>query len=111
MKVSLILLLLAALLVAMPVAAGTLGVFNGADASMLGTKITIQEEVGGILAAENVAAPAAVPNEELAVSTNMTASANSVTDAVHYYGAISPIHDSYKPTPGAGGDGLLARFS
>jgi hypothetical protein len=110
MKVSLIVLLLAALLVAMPVAAGIIVVSNGADALMLGTKISVQEEVGGALDAENVAAPAVAPNE-LQTSAIIMASA-TVKDAVHYFAGIFPqVLDSYKPTPGAGGDGLLARFS
>jgi peptidoglycan/LPS O-acetylase OafA/YrhL len=105
----LIVLLLAALLVAMPAAASTLGVFNGADALMLGTKIIVQEEVGGILAAENMAARAVDLSTAQAALPILTASASSAMDAAHYM-RFCANPGSYKPTPGAGGDGF-ARFS
>jgi hypothetical protein len=106
----LIMLLLAALLVAMPAAAVTPGVANGADASMLGTKINIQEEVGGTFTAEMMAALAVVPNEAQAISyTNMMTGSEAIT-RVAYYGRDVGRLSNYESTPGAGGDGLLARF-
>lgn len=106
----LIMLLLAALLVAMPAAAFTFTVDNGADALMLGTKINVQEEVGGIFTSENMIALAVVPNEELAVPTINEASEVSGNVAVYYMPMLA--FDGYhNSTPGAGGDGLLARFS
>jgi hypothetical protein len=104
----LIMLLLAALLVAMPAAAVTPGVANGADASMLGAKITLQEEVGGVLAAESMAALAVDPNEAQVVSALPMMISESDVRGLCYV-ADHNMSDSYKSTPGAGGDGLLAR--
>ena len=61
----LIVLVLAALLVAMSVSAFAVGAGNGATGvsavSMMGTKINVQEEVGGIRSAENMTALAVPP--------------------------------------------------
>jgi len=100
----LIMLLLAALLVAMPVAADTLGVFNGADASILGTKINIQEEVGGMVAAENMTALAVLPEARAGVILLIALAGFGAYAAANYY-----MSRGYKPMPGAGGDGLNAR--
>ena len=103
----LIVLLLAALLVAMPAAAVTKGVANGVDASTLGTKINIQEEVGGVLAAESMAALAVDPNPAEAVtSTNMMTGYEAITTVANYYGHDAARFGSYNSTPGAGGDGF-----
>lgn len=101
-----IVLLLAALLVAMPAAAITHEVVNGADASILGTKINAQEEVGGTLTAESMAARAVEPIPALALLTTiwMADRAEGSEQYVAYY-----IDGRYKPTPGAGGDGPSAR--
>jgi hypothetical protein len=103
MKIGLIVLLLAALLVAMPAAAFAERADNGATALMLGTKINVQEEVGGIRAAESMTA-IAVPPWALAVSTDMNGISTLQTCAIYFS------HDGYESTPGAGGDGLRARF-
>jgi len=104
----LIVLLLAALLVAMPVSAFAVTADNGALAlTDSGTKIIIQEEVGGIFTAENVIALAVVPNEAQAVFSTTMLTLESRVSGI--YEAV--VDRYYKPTPGAGGDGLLARFS
>jgi hypothetical protein len=106
MKSGFLLLVLAALLVAMLVPASAVMADNGALALTLsGTKTTIQEEVGGMLAAENMTALAVVPNAELAVSTINIMTDESQGSRMRYI-ADCNISESYKPTPGAGGDGF-----
>lgn len=108
MKAGSILLVLAALLVAMLVPAFAVTADNGVFAPTLdGTKTIIQEEVGVLFAAENMTALAAVPNVELAVSTNiMMTDSEAITRAVYYHGRNAGRFDNYKSTPGAGGDGF-----
>jgi hypothetical protein len=110
MKSGFILLAVAALLVAMLVPAFAVTADNGVFAPALsGTKINVQEEVGGILSAENMIALAVVPND------TVVASPIAMNDSVAAY------YDSKVATPGylynitgsalGGGDGLLARRS
>ncbi|MBE3064738.1 MAG: hypothetical protein IMZ69_06935 [Spirochaetes bacterium] len=112
MKIGFLVLLLAALLVAMPVAAFAVTADNGAGAlTMSGTKTSAQEEVGGLFTAENMAALAVVPNPALAVPIIITmALAGLVLLAAHYMRFRANL-GSYKSTPGAGGEGLLAPFA
>jgi hypothetical protein len=107
--IGLIMLLLAALLVAMPVAADTLKMFDETNVSMFGTKTIIQEEVGGIVA-ENTAALAVIPDEAQTVIPTFVVLAGIGICVAHYMRSTANF-GNYKPTPGAGGDGFHARFS
>jgi hypothetical protein len=99
-------LILAALLVAMLVPAFAFGANNGTDfsASMIGTKITIQEEVGGTFTAESMTALAVPPNEAVVASTTMMIS-ESVTSL--RIANLNAIYNS--PLAGKECDGLFAR--
>ena len=105
----LILLLLVGLLVAMPVAAGALGASSETAVSMTGTKLNIQEEVGGILTAESMTALAVPPEALEATITMMLAALATGAFAVNYIRRRAIL--TLSTTPGAGGDGLFARFS
>jgi hypothetical protein len=107
-KSGLIVLLLAALLVAMPVAADAPRAFNEMDVSMLGTKINVQEEVGGT-AAENAAALAAEPAEALADALILFV-LTGIVCAIHVIRVRARIDGRYQ-VPEAGGQRLRFRLT
>ncbi len=112
MKSGMIALILAALLVAMLVPAFAETASNGVfSPTLIGTKTTIQEEVGGTFTAESMTALAVPPNEAVVASTTMMISdSEAITIAANYYGRDAVRFGSYNsPLVGKGGDGILSR--
>ncbi len=110
MKISgLIVLLLAALLVAMPAAADAPRAPDEIVLSMLGTKTNVQEEVGGT-SAESMAASAVEPAELLAIVPILAVLAGIGICAVHVIRARAKGDGRYQ-VPEAGGQGPRFRFT